>query len=231
MNLMIRRALIEGRKTQTRRIINPQPDYDINNDGEGLPWFPWFWRGRKNFGQAVGGCRDKIFFGQAIAKHCPYGQPGDLIWAREQFAYLPASAYRGSAGIEQRPSPGCPDMAAVFREGFDRSGRKQWRPSIHMPRWASRLTLRITDVRVERVQDTSESDSIAEGVSDCYEITDPATGEINRDACEAFEELWDSINGPRGYGWDANPWVWALTFDVIHANVDRVVADEQERQP
>lgn len=82
-----------------------------------------------------------------------------------------------------------------------------------MPRWASRITLEITGVRVERLQDISEADAKAEGVSDYNVITDPVTGEINRDAGEAFEALWSSINGAES--WDANPWVWALTFKRV----------------
>lgn len=117
------------------------------------------------------------------------------------------------------------DLSGYTKEAVKDYGLRI-RPSIHMPRWASRLTLTVTDVRVERLQDISEADAIAEG---CPVSTMPGT--IGHPLCPVgfnemgtpiywFRELWNSINGPDA--WDANPWVVALTFDVARRNIDAV---------
>lgn len=175
------RALLDGRKTQTRRIAKEfagRPELDAI-----LRRFP-------------------------EQQGCPFGEFGDLIWVRETWAH-------GGFAEETRECQPLYRADAPLDVG-------PWTPSIHMPRWASRLTLRITDARVERLQEISEADAKAEGV-EFGAITNQLTGEIDRDACEAFEELWESINGPGS--WDANPWVWAITFDVIHKNVDALLAE------
>jgi hypothetical protein len=128
---------------------------------------------------------------------CPYGVPGDRLWVRETVNVL--------AGVEAVYAA---DNAKVRGEGV-MSWRDGTVPSIHMPRWASRLTLTITDVRVERLQDISEEDALAEGCS--------GMGGTNYDECESpseeFRHLWDSINAKRGHAWATNPWVWAITFE------------------
>lgn len=132
---------------------------------------------------------------ESHAGYCPYGQPGDLLWVRETW---------GLWANDGLPQP------VFYRADYpapDDTVLPKWRPSIHMPRWASRLTLRITDVRVERVQDITLADACDEGC----------------ELPEQFLPLWDSINAKCGFGWDANPWVWALTFEVIQANVDDVL--------
>jgi len=189
------RALLDDRKTQTRRTLNPQPD-DIDE------------------GQIPAQLRIAV---------------GDRLWVREGHALLPRLAYRGSIGtgtIAQREHPTDGYTAAVFREGFDRSGRPQWRPSIHMPRWASRLTLTITDVHVERLQDISDrgasNDCTDEGVFHCG-LKVPSYEEWSGDGFHSSEKhmyraLWNSINGAGS--WDANPWVVAYTFTVEHRNID-----------
>jgi len=96
-----------------------------------------------------------------------------------------------------------------------------WRPSIFMPRWASRITLNITEVRAERLQDISEEDAIAEGVTGPHDVWYPAfrvPGDSKprySSAKSAFTDLWDSINAKRGFGWDTNPWVWAISFERV----------------
>jgi hypothetical protein len=175
----------------------------------------------------------------------PYRWPrthavGDRLWVREAHALLPRTAYRMSVGtgtIAQREHPTDGYTAAVFREGFDRSGRPRWRPSIHMPRWASRLTLTVTDVRVERLQDICEADGIAEGIERLhhgwfpYGISTFMTTVVDgrevpaqccRTANDSYRMLWDMINGPDS--WEANPWVAAYTFTVEHRNIDEVPA-------
>lgn len=195
--LMVR-ALLDGRKTQSRRTLNPQPD-DILE------------------GQIPARLRISV---------------GDRLWVCEGHALLPRLAYRGSIGtgtIAQQEHPTDGYTAAVFREGFDRSGRPHWRPSIHMPRWASRVTLTVTDVRVERLQDCSEADAIAEGIerhrsgwmpySTAFYDGDGVTpANYHADPRISYMQLWDRING-RG-AWDANPWVAAYTFTVERENID-----------
>lgn len=150
---------------------------------------------------------------------CPYGQPGDLLYVRETWAAIvPGGNFdeitgppSGFPAMWQKPYV-CryradPDpLADADREirGFD------WRPSIHMPKWASRLWLRVTDVRVERVQETTREDAVAEGVSDAQLYTAHATA-----LWEEFRRLWDSLNAKRGHPWSANDWVWVVSFEPI----------------
>lgn len=205
------RALINGRKTQTRRVMKHQPAHGCRYD---------------MVESKIGACHHNgagVFVPYAgnVATHvqpCPWGQPGDLIWVRETFTNSPdGPIYAATAGEAGALEPG---------------DSIRWTPSIHMPRWASRLTLRLTDVRVERVQDISEEDCGAEGIT----VPPPLLGidmdgnpieseTAGMDPWDFFSELWDNINAKRGFGWEANPWVWVLGFEVIHANVDRVLAE------
>lgn len=185
------RAILEGRKTQTRRVVKGwQP--------KGIGAFhvdTGFKRGHPTLVETT-----PHPAGREIhwLQRMPYGQPGDRLWVRESFsgphewATIPPSGW----GWDHSDVPiwywadGNPDHGDWTRP----------RPSIHMPRWASRITLEITDVRVQRVQDISEEDALAEG----------CRSQIKHSA--AFADLWDSINESRGFGWNANPYVWALTF-------------------
>lgn len=181
------RAILGGHKTQTRRIIEPQPAR------------VWFSESEPNV-QKINwkGC---TYRPSCIC--CPYGIAGDRLWVRETWAV--AKKWDGkSPGWTYGPVVGRP--AVAFRaDGAVRSTYGKWRPSIHMPRWASRITLEITKVRVERVQDISEEDAEAEGV-------DPIIAKVptHRDA---FRYLWDDINGDGE--WDANPWIWVLEFERV----------------
>lgn len=132
---------------------------------------------------------------QQHALFCPYGHPGDRLWVKETFAYAQDGTVVYRASMVGSP------WDAITRRAIT------WHPSIHMPRWASRITLEITDVHVERVQDIHEEDAIAEGI-------DPRklsylSGER---AVTKFSVLWNSIYAADGLGWDVNPWVWVVTF-------------------
>lgn len=198
------RALLSGAKTQTRRALKKQP-LDIlpmEGDKAGREWIILDQREPEPKGKVI---------------HCRFGVPGDFLWVRETHAIVgnvdPGWVLYRANGYESE----------CRRHRFDSPPPESeitWKPSIHMPRWASRLTLRITNVRVERLNDISEADARAEGVS-FGNITDQTTGEIDRDAIEAYEKLWESINGPRS--WARNDWVWCLSFEVIRANVDDVL--------
>lgn len=176
------RAILEGRKTQTRRVVKPQPIGKIWNPPVDPPCLQ----------------DDSGRF-----HPCPYGYAGDRLWVRETWAHVPATAYRQSEGVVQTISPDDTDMAAVYAADWSRSAPR-WRPSIHMPRWASRITLEITGVRVERLQDITTKDAVREGVS--YDVSKPDGGPIHR-----FQKLWNSINKDRA-PWESNPWVWVVEF-------------------
>ena len=177
------RAILDGRKTQTRRVVKPQPDFVTNYYEPNKPRAAW-----------VGGSSDP-----ALVK-CPYGQPGDALWVRETWACLGAE--------HVKPSKIAPGYTVHYKaDGVEKTWNvEQWRASIHMPRWASRISLRVTGVQVERVQDISGADAVAEGVEQIDSLTS---------ARYRFVQLWNSINAKRGHSWDSNPWVWVVEFEVI----------------
>jgi hypothetical protein len=151
---------------------------------------------------------------------CPYGYAGDLLWVRE--TGLPAyKATPADCGWVYLADYGY--QVGLISEQEAR-GSWTWRPSIHMPRMASRLTLELEEVRIERLQDISEDDAKAEGIKldkgvGWFQI--PGTHDYVSTAKKAYELLWSRINGPES--WAANPWVWVLVFKVHHANVDTVI--------
>lgn len=201
------RAVLAGRKTQTRRVCKQQPH----------PWARhYFERGCSPLDWAPAICDDDtwdLFSGAAESQEphfgrCPYGKPGERLWVREAFQ-LPATK------DELSPSE-CEGCSVVFvAAGTSAQGWGRQRPSIHMPRWASRVLLRVTDVRVQRIQDITASNVRAEGIGDAsiahweqWLHHDDAPG-------HAFSILWDKINAKRGHSWEKNPWVWAVTFEVM----------------
>lgn len=204
------RALLEGRKTQTRRIIKPQP--------EQTPRGMWHIRG----GCLLSADATDEEIAQAQLDYIRY-EIGDRLWVRESLTKFQTFG---------APQPTChypADDTGVYGAMIvpsDGSGRAYWQwqrdriPSIHMPRWASRLTLVVKDVRVQRLQDISKEDVIAEGISERegYPIINVYAGWH-----EPFAQLWERINGDGA--WDANPFVVALTFDVRHCNIDKLSED------
>jgi len=239
------RAIMDGRKTQTRRVVKPQPHED--------------WK-LKSCGILT--CEAHSLHAEQVAifdrpdglnqpYKFPYGQPGDQLWVRE--------AWRIGAWDENRPAFALdycdgaskewievPDAMGDDGELFDRIWQQssddaakalgiqdryqwepgqspcRWRPSIHMPRWASRIQLEITVIRVERLQDISEADALAEGIqaySDGtyrdYNVPDDKVFDHYTFASpvDSYRTLWDTINGPGS--WEANPWVWVIEFRRI----------------
>lgn len=192
------RALLDGRKTQTRRTVK------ITHRTPGLaaclePFDPAWVRPH------------------VAVELCPYGKPGDLLWVRETFAGR-KNIPLGNSPLWYRADGETRTMQRPLSYYDDRD---KWRPSIYMPRWASRLTLRITEVRVQRLHDISEDDALAEGVDAISQADVPRNAAWSQR--QDFSRLWESINGPGS--WDANPWVWALTFEVIKRNVDTVIQE------
>ena len=215
------RAILDGRKTQTRRIMKIQPSdgfhpthngYDLDLNAH------WYTPGvvdKNGYLQPA----KKDVFGVADENEgytCPFGAVGDRIWVREAFQGPLVSEelleeYR--AYPEKFENPEYCEYAADGgpRPEYcdpDDNLRHGWRPSIHMPRWASRLTLEITSVRVERLRDLSEDDAKSEG------ITPPSGGVLpGWEYRINFRELWMSIYGSDN--WEANPWVWVIEFKVV----------------
>lgn len=213
------RAIREGRKTVTRRIVKPQyvdGQWSVRraeaprNEGHSHDW--WLPTGTQPY---------------AALPRCPYGQPGDHLWLREAWA---ADAQVDSVAPRDL-SIGEPivylEDGSVRQTGCTMVSQGRGRPSIHMPRWASRILLEITDVRVERLQDISEPQALAEGIvgvdfrpDDGFPICrgymvgpDDGSSPLETHASKAFAGLWRSINGPES--WDTNPWVWVVEFKRI----------------
>lgn len=225
------RSLCDDRKKQTRRLVNVRPEVppapgdkwyrDRTHDAKDGEWSLW----RPNVG--------------TVARWtCPYGVPGDLLWVRESWSV--GACADGFKPTELHPPTWLRTNGGLWLEGQEPaspiSRRGKHRPSMFMPRWASRLTLAITDVRIERLHDISEHDAIEEGVCSFLESTDRPgswTGLSQDDrngmvrvvfgsAVKAYQALWESINSAAS--WDANPWVVAVTFDVYKQNVDEYIA-------
>lgn len=197
------RALLEGRKTQTRRLLkrNPNGTYPIYDKGRNIGWSSDPWPP-----------------GAGLVCHTTY-RPGDRLYVREAHALVPSSAYRMSPGVPYAVNDEDGSQACVYREGWERSKPSTgWRPSIHMPRWASRLTLTVTEVRVQRLQEISTDDAIAEGVSLPWSPGGTLAMMAQGTAKSAYRDLWNSLHGPDA--WDANPWVVAVTFTVDRRNID-----------
>ncbi|MCK9468123.1 MAG: hypothetical protein M0Q49_01790 [Porticoccaceae bacterium] len=214
------RAILGGQKTQTRRAVKPQPSMERDCEPEGYNWVPMH-KGR-----------------ELSHHQCPYGQPGDRLWVRERWRVGAWDADEGAFALDYCDGPrrqwlkdpldhdgtrferlwiqctdelrekGIPPGAdGHYRWGPGKSPLR-WRPSIHMPRWASRILLEILSVRVERLQDISGMDAKREGVSVPAHL--PHDGADLDYARREYHSLWQSINGPGS--WDANPWVWVIEF-------------------
>jgi hypothetical protein len=208
------RAILASQKTQTRRVMTKQPHGDTTVHVERFHQAVVDRHGDEQPGPEVFGAWWDD--GESGLK-CPFGGPGDRLWVRETHAIVPRTAYRCSEGVQQVLRPDDDHDAAIFREGFDRSfGGIRWRPSIHMPRWASRITLEITDVRVERLHEISEVDARAEGVETWAAGAMSPDGQRDYSAVGKFQMLWSSINGIDS--WHANPCVWVITFERVEVN-------------
>jgi len=202
------RATLEGRKTQTRRVLKPQ----LNPKWTGTKW--------------VDAGRDGIV--HWVCK-CPYGQPGDRLWVRESYHLCNVDEDHAEiiyAASDEKHRHSFIDLSKKDLQFALEAMRKDavnhflgYHPSTHMFRWASRITLEVVSVRVERVQDISNKDAWSEGCTAYSDreywkndlIESVVLADTPRDE---FQTLWDSIYAKRGYGWDANPFVWVIEFKL-----------------
>ena len=213
------RALLAGTKTQTRRLIKPQPTFRENGS--------WSWEGRN--GGFVGSAGTHLEAFAESARHWARIQPSDRLWVREAWrcngwATDVATIFYGASEGDGYTAM-CEQYPVVDRRPLRVTAG--WRPSIHMPRWASRLSLTVTEVRVERLQDISEEDAIAEGCaqySSATKLSRPFNPDWKGIYREGYVELWNEINGAGS--WEANPWVVAYTFTVHRSNIDQLATVE-----
>ncbi len=223
------RTLLDGLKTQTRRVVKPQPSfpgYCPTKKDKGLHW------------------ASEDHFRKGGIYHCPYGRPSDLLWVRES-CYAHELSDCEAEESEEREEDYIPyGLDGVIYKADDhfepiknsieasdswvkmhhyRGKRGATVPSIHMPRWASRLTLRITNIKMERVQEINSGDAMTEGFM--VHSRDIGGMMISITPLFWFEDLWNSINEKRGQGWSTNPWVWVIEFEVVKMNVDYLIAN------
>lgn len=206
------RALLDGRKSQTRRVMPDRPLISTFN------------------GRPVAQGKDGIYRSPPTRYAV-----GDRLWVREAWQHARQRYCRCPQGSEPAPcdawssGTGCASNRGDVIYRADAESVIRWRSSIHMPRWASRLTLLVTDVRVQRLQEISEEDATAEGVyrgkasgryADSY-ATMAVAGIWFPSARAWYADYWNRLHGAGS--WEANPWIIALTFSVVHANIDHLV--------
>lgn len=202
------KAILEGRKTQTRRVYGLIMDMELDGDESGAGWEP-------------------------CPRSWPYGVPGDRLWVRESFqiGYPTGSVGDEWIGDELAEVDGPlpkekPEDFGFWWNAYYKADDPEmcswWRPSIHMPRWASRITLEIVRVHVEQLQEITPENAEAEGMrqfwvnldgdeTGCFEVGKFQDSSI----VDAYMELWDSLNAKRGYPWVFNPWVWVIEFKRV----------------
>ncbi len=186
------RAIPDGRKTQTRRVIKPQPcDWveEIHYHEEQKAW--------ELIGYEMGEKTSTYGFPGQLPLKCFYGKVGDRLWVRETWC-------------EEHPI--FPTQSTIYYKAKDKLPYKKlkWKSAIHMPRWASRITLEITDIRVERLQEISEEDAIKEGSP--FGFPDVVIGSHTN--IELFVGVWESLS-KKGFKWDDNCWVWVIGFKRV----------------
>jgi hypothetical protein len=186
------KAILENRKTMTRRVVKPQP------------------RGKLVILDKTSASRGVFDFVEKYNEthFCPYGQVGDRLWVRETCQY---PINRDGTPVKKAIYKADLSDADIESEACD----WDWNPSIFMPRWASRITLKITNIKVERLQEITEEDAIAEGIPAFAPKGVRVSSTIPR---KHFASLWDKINSKNGYEWSVNPWVWVISFWVVEHN-------------
>ena len=240
------RAILDGRKTQTRRIVRPQPNPLMLKDGVELECRTRL-DGEFRVNHALC-CSDGL---PAYQYLCPYGQIGDRLWVRETWRVGAWQEETGRIAVDYRDGPrdewlelfgdedgevfnrlwqqSTDDAIKVYgdqeRYAWERGQSPcRWRSPIHMPRWASRILLEVTDVRLERVKDITGMDAKCEGAP----VPDHAVANGTHLAWARgwFRLLWGEINGTDS--WDANPWVWVIEFKRVHSGGEKMTSGTAE---
>ena len=196
------KAILDGHKTQTRRIVRLTEFQKAISHG-----YDWMFRDKR-------GLWNEVPTSWLLRNKCPYGRPGDMLWVRETWAI--------DQGFDSvKPSDISDYWGGLYYKATGDKPAGKWRPSIFMPRWASRITLRVQDVRVERVQDITIDDAGEEGCSGVisggydFDIYNENGDYARHPYIMNFRRLWDSINAKRGFSWDSNPWVWVIDFEEV----------------
>jgi hypothetical protein len=195
------RAILTFNKTQTRRVIKPQPSQDFDWDG-------WLIdttgdRKRKGCAEWVKRINPSDDVSQRLSVRCPYGEPGDLLYVKEAYALAPHGfVYKANYSYSDLSEEEVVDLQT------GETCPLIWKSSRFMPKVASRIKLRIVTLQVQRVQEITEEDAILEGM-------EPKEPNHVTSAHYRFVQLWNAINKERGYGWDINPWVWVIKFQRI----------------
>ena len=229
------RAILDGKKTQTRRVINFPlnylhidrllGDWPLSEVGKFVDGFLHF----KMQTEADDSRWSKV--------KCPYGTRGDKLWVRETWRPLegyedvkPSDIPEGEPIVYLEDCLRHPEKYPICNQPYEsKYDCSPWKPSIFMPRWASRIELLIKNIRVERIQNITEEDAIAESVGHGFQMNSgwPDYQHINKSGiCEAtqdtaivsFATLWDSINEKRGFEWDVNPWIWVIEWPPLSDN-------------
>jgi len=212
------KAILGGGKTQTRRVVKPQPFHRYRFDGY-------------SYSDSLAHFIDPQTKTEIISK-CPYGAPGNRLWVRETFCLetdfnMGLSDYQppfqdgrpvqwsddpewGNFWSQPHYKATDPTPDLCYDDQKEEGPCVKWKPSIHMPRWASRILLEITGVWVERLNDIMPECLHKEGIPDEVYFSDDPSMPMNW-----FRDLWNSINEKRGFGWDKNPWVWVVEFKVV----------------
>ena len=194
------KAILDGRKTQTRRVVKPQPEPIPGDVAHHFKPADTWWR--------CNAARNMVLLTEA-GHFCPYAVPGDVLWVKETMVYKcietqegsnPADILRLYGHVYAADDVEVGAIPDVLPDNFKDLPRKAI-PSIFMPRWASRITLKVEEVRVQRVADLTPDDAIAEGISP-----------TSLDPVHDFAVLWDGLNAKRGYDFKSAPWVWAISF-------------------
>ena len=196
------RAILDGRKSQTRRVVKPQPVVDPEWEGGAYA----------DVGATPSGAGRQLVAASQLHVACPYGVPGDRLWIKEAF-YREDYLQHGQQYHAVLWKASTPEGAEVIG-----GGPIKWRHGRYMPKDAARLLrLEITAVRVQRVQEIAIEDAQAEGFEyECGYYCDERVGHVDDTPPDAlFARYWDSLNAKRGYGWDVNPWVWVLEFKRV----------------
>lgn len=177
-------------KTQTRRIINPQPNID-NDSG-----YVFLKNGKIQL--------DIYNWKEDSLKFCPFGKVGDILWVRETWGIRVGMIKRNGAEFDSQD-------IYLYKANWNHIHKlKGWKPSIHMPKEVCRIKLRNTDLRVERLQDITTEDILKEGFK-----TNLREYDAEVDLKSSFKDLWNKLNSKRGYSWNSNPYVWVISFERI----------------